>query len=58
MKTSLRPPDKSVFEFFLISQANHNYYVVGTQKNCLNETVLLSTHMFKLIVKKIITILR
>ena len=29
---------------------------VGTQKNCLNETVLLSTlkHMFKLMAKKII----
>ena len=34
-------------------------YVVGTQKNPLNETVLLSTkkHMFKLMAKKIFTIL-
>ena len=34
-------------------------YVVGTQKNCLNETVLLSTqNMLELMGKKIITILR
>ena len=33
-------------------------YVVGTQKNRLNETVLLSTqNMFKLMGKKIMTIL-
>ena len=33
-------------------------YDVGTQKNCLNETVLLSTHKkFKLMDKKKITIL-
>ena len=37
-----KPPDKSVFcktIFYFSSKA----YVVGTQKNCLNETVLLST---------------
>ena len=35
------PPDKSAYLInnFLISQPKH---VVGTQKNCLNETVLLS----------------
>ena len=35
-------------------------YVVGTQKNRLNETVLLSTqkHMLKIMGKKIFTILR
>ena len=36
-------------------------YVVGTQKNCLNETVLLSTQnrlMFRLLGKKIIAFLR
>ena len=34
-------------------------YVVGTQKNCLNETVLLSTQniILKLMGKKIFTIL-
>ena len=37
----LRPPDKSVkLIFFCIYQPKH---VVGTQKNCLDETVLLST---------------
>ena len=37
-----RPPDKSVYQkiIFIISQPKH---VVGTQKNCLNEAVLLST---------------
>ena len=34
-------------------------YVVGTQKNCLNETVLLSTQiMFRLLDEKIIAFLR
>ena len=34
-------------------------YVVGTQKNCLDETVLLSTqNILKLIGKEIFTILR
>ena len=38
----LRPPDKSAYWkiIFLISEPKH---VVGTQKNRLNETVLLST---------------
>ena len=41
---------------FLISQQKH---VVGTQKNSLHETVLLSTqNMLKLMGKKIFTILR
>ena len=43
------PPDKSAYLkiIFHISQTKH---VVGTQKNRLNETVLLSTqNMFKLI---------
>ena len=48
---SCRPPDKSVYVkiIFLISQPKHN--VVGTQKNRLDETVLLSTqkHMFRLL---------
>ena len=37
-----RPPDKSAYWkiIFFISQPKH---VVGTQKNHLNETVLLST---------------
>ena len=33
-------------------------YVVGTQKNHLNETVLLSTHTIDLLGKKIFTVLR
>ena len=38
-----RPPDKSAYQtiIFFISHPKHMY--VGTQKNCLNETVLLST---------------
>ena len=34
-----RSPNKSVLLFFFSTKTN----VVGTQKNCLNETVLLST---------------
>ena len=40
---------------------NQNIYFLGTQKNCLNETVLLSTQniiMLKQMGKKIFTILR
>ena len=37
-KLNVRPPDKSVFHYF-----SSKTYVVGTQKNCLNEKVLLST---------------
>ena len=42
---SIRPSAKSVYpkNNFLISQPKHMLYVVGTQKNRLNETVLLST---------------
>ena len=38
-----RPPDKSVYRkiIYFISHPKHMY--VGTQKNHLNETVLLST---------------
>ena len=37
---SSRPPDKSVYWKIIFSSKT---YVVGTQKNRLNETVLLST---------------
>ena len=37
-----KPLDKRLEISFLISKPKH--IVVGTQKNCLNETVLLSTH--------------
>ena len=36
-----RPPDKSAY--WIIFFCSSKTYVVGTQKNCLNETVLLST---------------
>ena len=52
-----RPPDKSVYckTIYFSSKT----YVVRTQKNRLNETVLLSTqNTFKLMGKKIITSLR
>ena len=43
----------------LFSYFSTKTYVVGTQKNCHDETVLLSTqNMFKLMGRKIITILR
>ena len=60
---------KSAYQktIFLISQPKHMLwvlkrtisYVVGTQKNRLNETVLISTqkHMLKLMGKKIFIIL-
>ena len=40
-----RPLVKSAYQkiIFLISQPKHNFYVVGTQKNGLDEMVLLST---------------
>ena len=50
----IRPPDKSAYwkTIFFISHPKH---VVGTQKNRLNETVLLGTqNMFKLMDKKIL----
>ena len=56
----IRSQDKNVYlkNVFLISEPKH--YVVGTQKNRLNETVLLRhpKHMFKITDKKIIVILR
>ena len=57
---SSRPPDKEyVLENYFLHFSSKTY-VVGTQKNHLNETVLLSTqkHMFKMMGKKMITILR
>ena len=52
-----RPPDKSVTGK-LFSYFSTKTYVVGAQKNCLNETVLLGSfehpkHMFKLMGKQI-----
>ena len=42
---TLRPPDRSVYWkiIFFVSHPKHMSYVVCTQKNRLNETVLLST---------------
>ena len=55
-----RPQDKSVSLKIIFSYFSVKTYVVGTQMNRLDETVLLSTpkHMFKLIDKKIIASLR
>ena len=53
-----RPPDKSAYckTIFFIPHPKH---VVGTQKNRLNESSFeRSKHMFELMGKKIITILR
>ena len=52
MGSDVRPPDKSVFSFL-----STKTYVVGTQKNCLNETVLRGffnhpKYMYKLMGKK------
>ena len=43
-----RPPDKSVYQkiIFLISQPKHMLW--GTQKNCLDEMVLMSTQNISL----------
>ena len=43
----------------IIINSHSKNYVLGTQKNCLIETVLLSTHniMFKIMGKKSIAIL-
>ena len=51
----IQAPTENYFSYF-----STKTYVVGTQNNRLNETVLLSTHntCFKLIGKKIIAILR
>ena len=55
--TNVRPPDKSAYQK-LFSYFSTKTYVVGTQKNRLQETVLSRTqNMFKLMGKKIITIL-
>ena len=52
----IRPPDKSVYRIFYFSYFSTKTYVVGTQKNHLDEMVLLSTqNVFKLMGKKIIT---
>ena len=39
---NIRPPDKSVLESYFLYYSSKTY-VVGIQKNRLNETVLLST---------------
>ena len=57
-KFLLRVHNAKLFSYF-----STKTYVVGTQKNCLNETVLLSTKTYvktpvKLVGKKIFTILR
>ena len=45
-KTKLLPVKLQIFSFSLISTC-----VLGAQKNCLNETVLLSTTTYVLVVK-------
>ena len=54
-----RPPNKCVKSRNYFSYFSTKTYVVGTQKNRLNETILLSSkkHMFKLIDKKLSTFL-
>ena len=39
----LRVLNENLIFLFLIPQPKHMLYIVGTQKNRLNETVLLST---------------
>ena len=52
-----RPPDKSVYWKTYLHYFSSKTYVVGTQKNNLNETVLLSMqNTLKSIGKKIIAI--
>ena len=50
----VRPPDRSAYWKKYFSYFSTKTYVVSTQKNRLNETVLLSTqkHMLKLIGKE------
>ena len=43
-----RPPDKSAYLKINFSYFSTKTYVVGTQKNRLNETVLLSTQNTRL----------
>ena len=38
-----RPPDKSAYQKKHFSYFSHKTYVVGTQKNRLDETILLIT---------------
>ena len=56
----VRPPDKSAYEKTIFLYFLSKTYVVGTQKNRLNETVLVGTqkNMLQLMGKKIITIFR
>ena len=54
----VRPLDKRVCNWKLFFLFLNQTYVVGNQKNRLNERVLLSTQNTKLMGKKIITILR
>ena len=58
--TRFRPPDKSVYWKIIFFISHAKQYVVGTQKNRLNETVLLTTQntRLNLMGKKIIKILR
>ena len=51
LATSIRPPDKSAYKKIIFSYFSTKTYGVGTQKN-------RSKHMFKLMGKKIIAILR
>ena len=55
-----RPLVKSTYQKMYFSYFSTKTYVVGTQKNRLNETVLFEhpKHMIKLSGKKIFTILR
>ena len=60
MNCSMWFADKSVLENYFLYLSSKTY-VDGTQKNRLNEMVLLNTYpkrMFKVMDKKIITILR
>ena len=43
MTMYIRPPDKSVYQKNYFSYFLTKTYVVGTQKNRLNETVFMST---------------
>ena len=55
-----KPPDKSVYWKTILFISHPKTYLVGSQKNPLNEMVLLSTQntiVFKLIGKNIIAIL-
>ena len=47
-QSEYRPPDKNVYLTIIFSRFSTKTYVVGTQKNRLNETVLLSTQNTRL----------